>query len=313
MIVWKHHGASSNFANAGKNITVTLETDSTDLIHFAGNLFGKPFTAMTANGIANFTAIVSSDDTNGNVTFSINVANSSGNHVTFTHDNITNKSSFVIIDTISPTIALNGINNTIVYVGDSYADLNATASDSTYANKIVIGIGSVNTSKIGNYTLNYTAPKDVAGNIGSTISRTVHVVDVPSLELVPKLAVSPFGVIQNGTNSFNYPTVPEDINTFKIGNSTYVGVHIYAYSFIIVNITDINSPSKVYVLDVLDSTVNNLFNIDDTEYTVIDGSTYVIATSSDYDVLIINVSNPSLPDLVTNVTNSTNYNLEFNI
>ena len=108
-------------------------TDSTDLIHFAGNLFGKPFTAMTANGIANFTAIVSSDDTNGNVTFSINVTNSSGNHVTFTHDNITNKSSFVIIDTISPTIALNGINDIIVSLGDSYTDLHATASDSTYA------------------------------------------------------------------------------------------------------------------------------------------------------------------------------------
>ena len=41
------NGASNNFANEGKNITVTLVTDSTDLVHFTGNLSGKPFTTMT--------------------------------------------------------------------------------------------------------------------------------------------------------------------------------------------------------------------------------------------------------------------------
>ena len=304
------NGASSNFANAGKNITVTLVTDSTDLIHFAGNLFGKPFTAMTANGIANFTAIVSSDDTNGNVTFSINVTNSSGNHVTFTHDNITNKSSFVIIDTISPTIALNGINDIIVSLGDSYTDLHATASDSTYENNITVrGIGSVNTSRIGVYTFDYTAPEDMAGNPGSTISRTVRVLDVPSFEIMSNLAISPFGVIQNGMNDFDSIMKPEKINTFKIGNSTYAGVYSdQAFdSFTIINITDPSSPSPAFVLD---PTVNSMYTITDAAYTVIDGSTYAIAISERDDrVLIINVSNPYLPSLVTNVTDGANYNL----
>ena len=85
------NGASSNFANVGKNITVTLVTDGTDLGNFTGNLFGKPFTVTTANGTANFTATVSSNDTNGNVTFLITATNSSGNHAILTDADLTNK------------------------------------------------------------------------------------------------------------------------------------------------------------------------------------------------------------------------------
>ena len=168
------NGASNNFANEGKNITVTLVTDSTDLVHFTGNLSGKPFTTMTANGVANFTITVSPNDANGKVTFSITAVNYSGNNVTFTNDDLTNKSSFVTIDTVSPAITLNGMSNTIVSLGGSYTDLGAIASDSTYANDIkVMGIGSVNTDLAGIYTLNYTAPEDMAGNLYTIYSVTV--------------------------------------------------------------------------------------------------------------------------------------------
>ena len=58
----------------------------------------------------------------------------------------------------------------------------------------------------------------------------------------------------------------------------------------------------------LDSADNSLFAITDVAYAVIDGFTYAISTSIIYDrVLIINVSNPSLPSLVTYVTNGVNY------
>ena len=176
--------SGNNFANASKNITVTLETDSTDLGNFTGNLFGKPFTAMAYNGNANFTSTVSSDDPNGKVTFSINATNSDGSHVAVTHNDLTNKRSFVIIDTISPTIALNGIDYVVIPIGDSYTDLGAIASDSTFVDDIMVNsTNSVNTTIEGTYILDYTAPSDMAGNPGSTISRTVTVFDTPPLEL----------------------------------------------------------------------------------------------------------------------------------
>ena len=79
------NGALNNFANAGKNITVTLVTDSTDLGNFTGTLLGRDIIKEDVNnGIAEFTVTVLPNDLNGNVTFSITAINSSGNYVTFT-------------------------------------------------------------------------------------------------------------------------------------------------------------------------------------------------------------------------------------
>ena len=305
------NGAFNNFANEGKNITVALATDSDDLGDFTGNLFGKSFTTMTSNGAAEFTATVSSNDPNGKVTFSITATNSDGKNVTFTHDDLTNKSSFVIIDTVSPTITLNGMSNTIVSVGDSYTDLHAIASDSTYANgdMTIKGIGDVNTNLAGIYTLNYTAPDDMAGNLGSTIYRTVNVTNVPSFEITPDLATSGFEYIDNDTTGFDSIVNPEKINTFKIGNSIYAGVYSDSNtdSFTIVDITDPSSPEQVSVLD---PTVNSLYTITDAAYAEIDGLTYAISISkNDHNVVIININNPRLPFYVTHVTDGSDYKL----
>ena len=236
------NSASNNFANEGKNITVTLVTDNTDFINFTGNLSGKPFTTMTSNSVANFTIAVSSNDTNGKVTFSITAVNYSGNHVTFTNDDLTNKSSFVTIDTVSPSITLNGMSDTIVYLGDSYTDPGAIASDSTYANDIkVMGIGSVNTDLAGIYTLTYTAPEDMAGNLGSTISRTVKVQDVSSLEIIANITVLPFESTVDGKNYLSSHRY-QHIETFEIDNSVYSVVYD-GYTISITNITDPSSPS----------------------------------------------------------------------
>ena len=128
----------------------------------------------------------------------------------------------------------------------------------------------------------------------------------PPFEITSNLTISPFGIIQNGTNGFDSIKSPVRVNTFKIDNFIYAGVFgEYSNSFTIVNITDPSSPSQVSVLD---STVNSMFAITEVAYTVIDGFTYVISTSR-YDdrVLIINISNPSLPSLVTYVADGANY------
>ena len=130
----------------------------------------------------------------------------------------------------------------------------------------------------------------------------------PPFEITSNLTISPFGIIQNGTNGFDSIKSPVRVTTFKIDNFIYAGVFgTNSNSFTIVNITDPSSPSQVSVLD---STVNSMFAIAEVAYTVIDGSTYAIAIPKNYDrVLIINVSNPSLPSLVTYVTDGENYTM----
>ena len=141
--------SGDNFANTGKIITLRLETDSDDLGNFTGTLLGREFTNTTNGGTATFTTTVLSDDTNGNVTFSIEATNSSNGRLSLSEDEITD-GSFVTIDTVSPTITLNGENNTIVALGTSYTDLGATASDLSYAtDKQLAGAGIVNHNESG--------------------------------------------------------------------------------------------------------------------------------------------------------------------
>ena len=128
----------------------------------------------------------------------------------------------------------------------------------------------------------------------------------PPFEIIPTLAISPFGVIKNGTNGFDAIQTPAYIKTFKIDDSTYAGIFSTDSDyFTIINITDPSSPSQVSVLD---STVNSTFDLTKIDYTVIDGSTYLISTSRSNDgVLIINVNNPSVPSLVSYVTDGAEY------
>ena len=101
--------SGDNFANASKNITVSLDTDRDDLGNFSGTFLGRSFTNTTSGGNATFTILVLPNDTNGNATFSINMTNSAGSTLFITNSDITDTdNSFVIIDTIKPMITLNG-------------------------------------------------------------------------------------------------------------------------------------------------------------------------------------------------------------
>ena len=174
---------NSNFANEGKTITLRLQTDSNNLGNFTGTLLGRDIIKNDVNsGTVEFTETVSPSDTNGNVTFSIVVTNSSGGRVSFTESDL-DTGSFVTIDTVAPTIALNGENNTIVALGADYTDLGATAYDLSYGNSQVTTTDRVNVNQLGHYTLHYTAPTDAAGNIGQTITRIVEVLDAPPITI----------------------------------------------------------------------------------------------------------------------------------
>ena len=114
--------SGNNFANAGKTITVTLETDGTDLGDFTGTLLGRSFTHTTSGGGATFSTTVLPGDTNGNAIFSITATNSSGNAIEITNAIITD-GSFVTIDTVRPVIILNGNSDDTVLQGNNYVDL----------------------------------------------------------------------------------------------------------------------------------------------------------------------------------------------
>ena len=117
-----------NFANADKTITVTLETDGTDLGNFTVTLLGRDIAkADVTSGTATFTTTVP-DDINENVTFSITATNSSENRILVTNEDITD-GSFVTIDTVKPVIILNGNSDDTVLQGNNYVDLEATVSD----------------------------------------------------------------------------------------------------------------------------------------------------------------------------------------
>ena len=197
--------SGNNFANADRIITLRLQTDSDDLHDITGTLLGREFESTTSGGSATFTTTVLSNDTNGNVTFSIEALNSSDGRVVISESDITDPGSFVTIDTIAPNITLNDNNNTIIPQGvKSYEDLGAISSDLSYAtDKQLVGIGYVDYTRVGNYTLVYT-DTDAAGNKATSILNVV-VLAAPPIDIETL-------TIRNGANaSSSYVKAGDDL------------------------------------------------------------------------------------------------------
>ena len=159
-----------------------------------------------------FSKIITQSDPNGNLTFDILVTNSSGYASRVTQDNLAN--SNIIIDTIPPTITLNGENDTISILNRAYTDANATAYDLSYGEKSILTNGIVNTNVMGNYSLSYTAESDLAGNVGPTITRNVIVKDLVSFE-IQILSVSSTNV-----NNASYAKIGDNITVRLAVNDT---------------------------------------------------------------------------------------------
>ena len=137
------------------------------------------------------------DDTDGDITSSIEINSSIVDtstmgeyHVTYdVTDSVGNTATqiirtvnvieSIIQDTTSPEISLNGVNPQAIMLGDSYTELGAVATDNdpNYSDNITIDSTQLNTSIPGSYTVSYTANDDPSGNTGSTVTRTVNVVE----------------------------------------------------------------------------------------------------------------------------------------
>ena len=207
--------SGDNFANASKTITVSLETDGTDLGNFTGTLLGRSFTNTTSGGSATFTTTVLANDTNGNATFTITVTNSSRNRITVTNYDEIIGNSFVTIDTVKPNITLNGSSTDTVLQGNNYTDLGANVSDLNnplYNEIVTASITNLNTSSLGAQNITYSAPADAAGNIPDSINRTVTVLAKP-------LAITTLTITSDNANS-SYAKSDDVITLNLVANGT---------------------------------------------------------------------------------------------
>ena len=111
--------ASSDYVKAGDTVTLTLITDGSDVGNATGHIFGDTdlVSSISGNRIT-FTKTVYENDTNGLATFEIFVRNSTGYAGIVTRADLT--SGDVSVDTIPPTITLNGEHNTIVALNRPY-------------------------------------------------------------------------------------------------------------------------------------------------------------------------------------------------
>ncbi|HSS18843.1 MAG TPA: immunoglobulin-like domain-containing protein [Pyrinomonadaceae bacterium] len=89
-----------------------------------------------------------------------------------------------IVDTVAPTITLNGANPLTVECHTSFVDPGATANDGCAGSFAATASGSVNVNVPGSYMINYNA-SDPSGNAATQVTRTVNVVDttIPTITL----------------------------------------------------------------------------------------------------------------------------------
>ena len=309
LAVSSNNAVNDSYAKAGDTITISFTADSSDITSVSGILLGNnEFDASINGNQIVVSKTITQDDVNGDLEFEIRAKNSTTGYAVARHDDLSG--TLIIIDTVSPTITLNGENNTAFAKNHPYTDAGATAYDLSYGSQIVSPSGTVTIGTIGDYPLTYTAPDDPAGNPGQTITRLVLIRDLPPLSIVDDIATSPAGTLGSAITPIN----PRHVDTFKIGTSTYAGVG-GTNGLFISDITDTESPEFVSRIN---GTGLNLNGVPFTTFVEIDGSTYALSAVSDFvssngkidyhgRVMITDVSIPDSPVKIKTITNGTNY------
>ena len=168
--------------NGASTINLTVGDSYNELGATAtDNIDGNLTSAIVTTGSVN-------TNTAGSYTVNYNVSDAAGNTAT-------QVSRTVIVnepapDTIAPVITLTGNATIDLFVGDTYNELGATASDDVDGNltSSIVITGSVNTNTVGTYTVNYNV-SDAAGNAATQISRTVNVNEVPADTTAPVITL----------------------------------------------------------------------------------------------------------------------------
>jgi hypothetical protein len=172
--------SAGNSASDTQTITVIDNTPPTLTLNGASSMTVECHTTFTDPGAS------SSDNCAGPVpvttTGSVN-ANTPGTYtLSYTATDVAGNTTgpitrtVTVVDTIAPTITLNGASSIQVECHTSFTDPGATAADSCDSNVPVTVSGSVNVNVPGDYTLSYNASDD-SGNAATTVTRLVMVRD----------------------------------------------------------------------------------------------------------------------------------------
>ncbi len=192
---WNAGAPATVFVEVGRSFNDPGYTVSDDVTNPCPN---------TRSGIANGTVITTHPSTNS---YTVTATDAAGNISTNT---LTVKSN---PDTTKPVIVMKYISPVYVEVGTSYTDSGATATDFYFGNftSQIVTTSTVNTSKIGTYTVTYNV-KDSSNNNADPVVRTVIVRDTQK----PVITVSGANPLYvNVFSSFNIPTatVTDNYNT----------------------------------------------------------------------------------------------------
>jgi len=148
--------------NAPASVTVECHTSFTDPGATASDTCDTSVPA-TVSGTVDV-------NTPGTYALTYNAMDDSGNQADPVQRTVT------VVDTIAPTITLNGANPMTVECHTTFTDPGATAHDICSADFPATASGSVNVNVVGSYTITYNA-SDAAGNNATAVTRTVNVID----------------------------------------------------------------------------------------------------------------------------------------
>jgi uncharacterized repeat protein (TIGR01451 family) len=181
---------------AGANpITVECHTSFTDPGATAhDNCSGD--SAATASGSVDVNVV-------GPYTITYNATDAAGNNATAVTRTVN------VVDTVAPTITLNGPNPMTVECHTSFTDPGATADDACSGSAAVTATNNVNVNTPGSYTITYSAT-DAASHT-QTATRTVNVVDT----------IAPTTQFNNLTIFLNNLTIVFNTNSYTVNGTTH--------------------------------------------------------------------------------------------
>ena len=313
LTVKSDNSVNSSYAKAGDEIEIKLKTDgdATNAINYitGAEMFKKEIFSNAGGNTVFLTKNITQSDTNGNLTFDILVATSTGYAARITQNNLTTPN--IIIDTVHPLLYLYGINNTVSGLGSPYVDAGAISYDLSYGIKDVTGTGTVTTSIAGTYHITYDAP-DFAGNPANII-RTVHVQQLAPISLTNEKSQFLVSPTANVSDSADYPYLGDSyrVTTVKIGDSTYalIAAHL-DYGFTILNITTPDSPTLVFNVTGDNGINANIRGPTGISTIQIQNSIYAVITSLlQSRVTILDITNPTLPIVKSITTPDDNANI----
>ena len=185
--------ASTNTAETMEFIVADVEFPVINIIgaNPATVELGSVYTDLgaTVEGAETVTSTGNVDTTKlGTYTITYSAEDDSGNTTTATR-------TVNVVDTIAPVITILGDNPAYVELGSPYNDAGATATDASGEIEVTsTGIDEVDTSKLGTYTITYSA-EDTSGNI-RTAARIVVVRDTTA-PIINIIGANPATVEQN--------------------------------------------------------------------------------------------------------------------